>query len=89
MNEGVGYLVLPPAGNYPANKVIRSDSPEKRYRDRLAFPILQGNQHKVDSQIGFVIVSIEDNTIGLRTFGMGTLTHPRESHVIDSVSYAK
>ncbi len=87
--QGVGYLVVPPAGNHPASQIVSSDSPVRRYRDRLAFPPINGDQSEVDSEIGFTKVSIAGDGIEIRTFGMGTLNDPTDSRVIDSVSYTK
>lgn len=88
-DKGVGYLLVPPAGNHPESKLIPFDAPRRRYRDRLAFPRFGPRQNDVDSQIGFTKVAVAGDAIEIKTFGMGTLTQPLDSHIIDSVSYRK
>jgi len=36
-SDGVGYLVVPPAGNYPANEIIHYTWSKSYYRGRMAF----------------------------------------------------
>ena len=41
-DDGVGYIVLPPAGNYPESAIIPAGDEHERYRDRLAYPVRDG-----------------------------------------------
>ena len=86
-DDGVGYLVLPPAGQRPGTTVIPPEAPEAPRRDRLAFPELEPDQVEVDSELGYVIVSIDGDAITLETWWIGTLDVPADPHLIDVVSY--
>ncbi len=84
-----GYIIVPPAGNYPANEILPPDDPKARYRDRVAFPDFTASQHTVDSEIGFITVKIDGKSIDMKTYGMGTLWDAVPSHVRDRVAYTK
>lgn len=88
-DDGVGYMVLPPAGNYPESEVLSVTHEKGYYRDRVAYPDLSGDATIVPSELGFVIVTIDGRTITLTTYGMGTLTEPLPAHIIDTVTYQK
>jgi hypothetical protein len=88
-DRGVGYLIVPPAGNLPESKLVASGSRVSRYRGRLAYPEVTSESSLVKSEIGFVRVVIDGMTIDLKTYGMGTLESPVQSNVIDHVTYRK
>ncbi len=89
-DEGVGYMIVPPAGNMPEEMIVSATSSDvARYRKRLAYPVPEPGSSKVNSEIGFVIVAIDGKTINLKTFGMGTLDSARPSHLVDTVNYSK
>ncbi len=87
LQDGVGYIVLPPAGQHQGDTVIPPEAPEAPRRDRLAFPVLAPDQVEVDSELGYVIVQIDGDAISLDTWWIGTMEVPAAPHVIDSVSY--
>jgi len=89
VDDGIGYLVIPPAGNAPEDEVLAPDHEKGYYRDRVAWPDLSGGETIVDSQIGFVLVTITGNTITLTAYGMGTLSDPTPAQAVDSITYTR
>jgi len=90
-NQGVGYLIAPPAGQWPRNN-SSSDM------DQLAF--YPHNENGVGYEIGFSIINVDGDNFSLKTYGMGgvgTRVQPagyrdnddRTKHLLDSISYNK
>jgi len=87
--EGIGYIVVPPAGQLPGNEVVRADSPEADRRDRLAFPALAGEEYEVASENGFVLVHVDGSSIDIETWWLGTFDAPVTAHRADELDYSK
>ena len=85
-DDGVGYMVLPPAGNTPSNDVVSSGSSYASLRDLLAWPAVSGEEDEVASEIGFVVVQVETNRLDFTTWGMGTQSQEQEPHVVETVT---
>lgn len=75
-DDGVGYLILPPAGAWPETQLIHWEDPKAYYRDRLAFPVPVQFEDTVPSENGYVVVRITETTLGIETFAV------RESAVL-------
>ncbi|MBT3224128.1 MAG: hypothetical protein HN348_34100, partial [Proteobacteria bacterium] len=88
-DQGVGYMILPPAGNYPEKGIVASDSTYSHYRERLAYPPVEEDSSYVESEIGFVTVEISGQTITLKSWGMGDFFTNITPWVRDEVSYSK
>jgi hypothetical protein len=88
-NEGVGYLIVPPAGVWPADQLIPHGDPKGYYRDRLAYPVVAAPNDTAPSELGFVAVDVTGTSITLTTYGLGTITSPQAAHVVDTASYTK
>lgn len=86
--DGVGYVVLPPAGNRPEDEMIPTDSPDADRRDRVAFPPLDGDA-PVDSEVGFVTVDLTADSFTLTCWGLGTVDAPRRAWARDTVTYSR
>jgi hypothetical protein len=69
-DDGVGYLVLPPAGAWPETELISWEDEKAYYRDRLAYPIPDVESDTVPSDSGFVIVRLEGESCTLRTYAV-------------------
>ncbi len=82
-------MVLPPAGHSPSKSVVEPGGPSAYLRDLVAYPTIDEVQTQVDSEIGFVVVSLQGNAITLETWGMGSLDAPQSAHVMDVISYQK
>lgn len=79
--EGVGYMVVPPAGNRPESDFFffaENDEQKERYRERLAFPYR--------SPIGFVRVDVQGKAIAIEAYGIDA---KNDAAVIDRCSYKK
>lgn len=87
--DGVGYLITPPAGAWPESTVVAWDGATAHYRNRLAYPVPVEQQNTVASEQGFTIVQLQDKQITLRSYGMGTTVAPAALHVVDEVTYTK
>jgi len=88
-SEGIGYIVVPPAGQNPAHEIVHTDSPEADRRDRLAFPAPGGEEFMMDSENGFVLVQVDGTSIDIETWWIGTVDVPLPAHLVDQVSYTK
>ncbi len=88
-DDGVGHLVAPTAGNREFHDMLAPDDPDAALRDLLAYPVLAADQVLVESELGFVIVDIAGDTIGIQTWGMGTLDDPAPASIVDEVSYTR
>jgi len=68
-DEGVGYIVVPPAGNSPVSDFYFVDKgrnkKKARYRERLAYP-------NFNSEIGFVRVNVQGNKIHVEAYAILT-----------------
>ena len=91
LDQGVGYLIAPPAGQYPRNTRPKS-------MDYLAF--YPHNRHGVGCEIGFSIVSVNGLKFSLQTYGMGSVgdrvqpkgyreNGDRSKKLLDKVTYDK
>ncbi len=89
VTQGVGYVVLPPAGAWPNPNVIDEASTKAYYRNRLAYPVPATGRSDVSSQNGFVRVELQGRTFSLKAYGMGTPQSPQSARVVDQVSYTK
>lgn len=90
-DNGVGYLISPPSGQWPRNN-------ESDNMDQLAF--YPHNEHGVAYEIGFIIVQTNENNIDIKTYGMGDVNgraqpkgyreeNDRTKRLLDRVSYSK
>ncbi len=87
--QGVGYLIAPPAGNDPSTSIVEVGSEHERYRDRLAWPPIDGDSDQVDSELGFVRVEVSGESLTLDIYGMGDLDEVVPAHVRESLSYTR
>ncbi len=87
--QGVGYTVLPPAGNWNHHRVVSEESEEARYRDRLAYPEVRSGSDQVDSEQGFVTLELSATQMTLKTWGMGEAGAPVDPHVVDEVTVSR
>jgi len=80
--DGVGYLMAPGAGHYPAEgNLLKSSAPE---RALLAYPgAAQISGDKITPWVGFVMAEIKGKNLTLRAYQLGKAT-PR-----DQVTYTK
>ena len=86
--DGVGYIVTPPAGNSPHTQVIATDHEDGRRRDRLAFPILDEDVY-VESEVGYVTVDLCSTDLTLTVWGMGDLYESVPAWVRETYSYTR
>lgn len=87
--DGVGYLITPPAGACPETQIVAWDGAIAHYRSRLAYPVPVAQQDTVASEQGFVIVHLQGKQITIRTYGVGTTVAPADVHMVDEVTYTK
>ncbi len=88
--DGVGYVVLPPAGSSSfSGEIVPWDSRWAEYRKYLAFPTPVATEDVVSSEVGFVTVEVSGRSFDLEAWGMGTLDGPLPVHLVDSYSYTK
>jgi hypothetical protein len=87
--DGVGYLVLPPAGVFPNDDLVHEDAPEASVRELLDFPTVTTGDLHVASENGFTRFDIVDRTVTITTWGTGNHITPLEPHVRDALTYTK
>jgi 3',5'-cyclic AMP phosphodiesterase CpdA len=89
-DDGVGYLVVPTAGDATFEGAILSPmAPTADERDWLAYPVPDDDADWIPTEIGFTRVSIEGERFELTVWGMGTLADPLDPHVVDVLSYER
>lgn len=89
LSDGVGYLVLPPAGVRVSSEILSEGDPKGYYRDRLAYPLPESGQTLVPSENGFVVVTVNGASITIQTIGLGSADQSQLPHVLDELSYTK
>lgn len=77
--DGVGYLVLPPAGQWPS-----TDINKQHYIDEGKVAVYSTFQ-----EIGYVKVSINKNSITIDTYGVKWKDYDNKVYLIDRVRYSK
>jgi len=77
-NEGTGYLIVPPAGNWPETGYLSS------FKSWLNYPASES-----PSEIGFTKVLITNRSIAINTYMMGTMSIFTNCRIVDSISYTK
>lgn len=89
--EGVGYLVLPPAGNWPepySMLLPRVGQPEW-----LAWPPLdsKGKSTVKTSEIGYALIKLDGRKFDLQVFGLGDLVDFKTAgvHLLEQLVYTK
>lgn len=83
--QTVGYMIIPPAGAFPNDKIVSSDSRIGNLRNMLAFPKIIEEKDTVQSDIGYVRVDIEGNQLRMATYGYDGTRFVQ----IDSLEYSK
>ena len=87
-DDGVGYIVTPPAGNYPHTTVIDPDDEDADRRDRVAFPELDETD-QVPSEVGYITVDLTATTISIKAWGLGTYEKPAETWLREEYGYSR
>jgi len=88
-NDGIGYVVVPPAAAWPETTLIPSTDPKSYYRDRLAYPVVPMSTDTAPSENGYVVVDLDGNAFHLETWGVGGPGAPANPHLIDQVTYTR
>ncbi len=88
-DDGVGYIVMPPAGVTPNHTLVGWDSPEAHYRDWVDYPAITEESDWVESELGFLIVAIDGTSIEIQAYGLGTPDQPAPLQLRESLSYSK
>ncbi len=89
-DEGVGYVVVPTAGDATFEGAILSPmAPTADDRSWLAYPVPDEGIDTVPAEIGFLTVSLEGERFELEAWGLGTLAAPLEPQIIDSLAYER
>ena len=88
-DDGVGYIVLPPAGMSPRTSIAAAEGDEAFRREWPAFPEIDPASDSVDSELGWVVVTVDGDSLTLEMIGVGVLGAPEPPHVRDSVSYTR
>ncbi|HBD94505.1 MAG: hypothetical protein A2015_02155 [Spirochaetes bacterium GWF1_31_7] len=91
--QGVGYLIVPPAGHWP-----RPGLSTLMETELASYPQYKGNTEvEKGLETGFVIINIEGNDFSLKTYGLGDVDGRNavgygdngQKRLIDSISYTR
>jgi hypothetical protein len=85
-DDGVGYLVVPSAGNVNQEHLVPWDSADADRRDLLAYPVPVDGVDVVDSELGFVTVQIDGTSLRIESYGIGTPDDIVPEHLVDSAT---
>ncbi len=88
-DDGVGYLVLPPAGQFVSTGLVAMDDPNSSVRQLFGYPEFTDDDETVDSENGFVVVIIDGKTINIQTWCLGDTFTAKDPYIKDSVMYEK
>ncbi len=88
-DDGVGYVVLPPAGTGGSSGLIDPEDPEAGVRDLLAFPVIAADTTSHEGQIGYVIIEVGAADLTLSAWGLGSSSSPVPEQLLESVSYTR
>jgi len=88
-DDGVGYMITPPAGNSPHDRVIAPKDEHANRRDRLAFPVLDSASDLVTSEVGYITVDLTPTSINLQSWGMGTYEKPSPTWLREEYGYTR
>lgn len=84
VNQGTGYMIVPPAGNVPRDYEWKSNTE----KTTLAYP-KDGNTNGIFAEVGFGVVDIADKAIDIKVYGIGNTSTFKDVHVMDEVKYTK
>ena len=87
--DGVGYLVVPPAGNDPSGNLFDAGSVFADARPLLAWPEVGEEDGTAPSEIGFVVIEVTPDGIAVETYAMGDLDVVTEPRLIDGVDTSR
>lgn len=91
--QGVGYLIVPPAGQWPRFTDISNLDTETS-----SFPQYKGNTDgRKTYQIGFTIINVDGENFDLKTYGLGDVDNRNgagygdngQKRLIDAVNYTR
>jgi hypothetical protein len=88
-DDGVGYIVTPPAGNWTHDQLVGPDHEDANRRDRVAFPEVDPESAFVATEIGYITVDLTATSLHLRTWGMGTIDKPVPTWMREEYSYTR
>jgi acid phosphatase type 7 len=87
--DGVGYLVMPPAGNNPSGSLISATSSHGDARPLLAWPEISEEDQGAPSELGFVVFEVGPEEIEVDAWAMGNLETVSEPRIIDVVGVSR
>jgi hypothetical protein len=87
--DGVGYIVVPPAGNESSNEIVFSQGVGSESRDLLAFPELSEVDNIAFSEQGYIRVDLSPKRLQMSAFGVGNLNDPLPAAIIDLLTIDK
>lgn len=85
-DDGVGYLVLPPGGDYVSDWIVDPEDEGAWLRDLLASPVPAEDASDVASENGFVTLEVDPDGTTVTLWGVGTVLDPLSLYARDSVT---
>ena len=82
-DQGVGYLVLPSAGNKTMTSVVDAQARGGDQRGMLAFPELEEGVNETPVAVGFAVADLTRHTMELTVWGFGTKGEPEAATVVE------
>ena len=80
-DQGVGYLVLPSAGNRTYTDVVQEGQEGADQRELVAFPELVDGQTDTPVAVGWAVADLTPESLELTVWGMGTKGEPEAATV--------
>ena len=88
-DDGVGYIVLPPAGTGTSGSLIDPEDPEATVRELLAFPAIAEDATHHDGELGWVIVEVGAADLTISAWGVGSSSSATAPQLLESISYGR
>jgi len=88
-DDGVGFVVLPPAGTGSSGSLIDPEDKQADVRDLLAFPSIAADATHHDGELGYLIVEVDTTGTTLSAWSLGSSTSATSPELLESVNNSR
>ncbi|MSP54989.1 MAG: hypothetical protein EXR69_05200 [Myxococcales bacterium] len=85
VEDGVGYLVVPSAGDHPWEGILGAADDTLGLRRKVAYPEIPSGVGLLDGQHGWLQVDVAGSELHLQTWQVGDAEAPQERYLADEV----
>ncbi len=85
--DGVGYIVMPSSGIEPKYSLLTPGSEHAWVRDLLAFPQIDEHTREVESELGWLLVTLSGESVSFESWAVGEPKNRKAPYLRDSLTY--